>query len=178
MQTRLILISGPPGSGKSTLAQGMARRLSNSVLLDKDCIDEPFSPDDRGVHYTEEIEPRVIRALLNLAVLNLQLGKDVLIDLPWTHVLLNSPEWISRLHECVQTSHAQLRVLECVLSAQTLRARIAQRGLKRDAVKLSAEGWLQFCQTDRIGEVNPLPHHCLDAEMAPDVLLRQALGNL
>ena len=174
--SRLILVSGPPGCGKSTLAEGLARHVRNAVLLDKDCVDEPFSPGNRGPRYTMDIEPKVLQALLNLATLNLRLGKDVLLDVPWTHILLNTPDLIPRLYDCAREEDATLIVLECVLSPDILRKRITQRGLKRDDAKLSTEGWEQFCHTDRIGATNPLPHYRLAVEESPDALIRKALA--
>ncbi len=171
---KLILVSGPPGVGKSTLSKALAARLG-WVLLDKDCIDEPFSPDDRGPQYSEQIEPKVLRALLALATLNLQVGHSVILDAPWTHLVLNEPGWIPLLQETAAAGAAQLLVLECVLSETTLRARIAQRGLPRDAVKLSDDGWAVFQRSDCLGERMPLPHIRLDAEMGADVLLQVAM---
>ena len=51
----LILVSGPPGAGKSTLVRGLAQQVPENlkfVWLDKDQIDEPFSPNNRGDVYT------------------------------------------------------------------------------------------------------------------------------
>src|SRR3989338_10196530 len=91
----LILISGPPGCGKSTFTDALEPKI-RAFVLDKDCIDDLFSPNDRGAHYTKEIEPKVLQGLLNLAERNLNLGHSVIIDVPWTHIMLNSPEWVEK----------------------------------------------------------------------------------
>ena len=175
----LLLISGPPGAGKSTLGRSLARALC-AAILDKDCIDEPFSPGDRGPTYTREVEPRVLAALLNLAQLNLETGLTVLLDVPWTHILLNSPEWIDRIQALAVRCKATLRVVELGLSESALRARLLSRGLDRDQSKLATEeGWTRFRVTDRLGEANPIPGFILlNAEQSPDQVLDSALRAL
>lgn len=170
----LILVSGPPGCGKSTLSKALAqqRRL---VILDKDCIDEPFSPNDRGAHYTQEIEPKVLQALLNLAKLNLSIGSDVILDVPWTHILINSPEWIEKIQSLVLSTHTSLVVLELILSEKELKERLQQRGLKRDQIRLTQMGWEQFKKTDCVGQLNPLKHTILQANQSIEELTAQAL---
>lgn len=176
-QTHLILISGAPGCGKSTLARDVARAIA-AVLLDKDCIDEPFSPNDRGERYSKEVEPKVLQALLNLAELNLNLVRPVILDVPWTHIMLNSSEWIDRIQALAHRTSAQLFVLECQISEPALRERLSRRGLKRDLVKLTPEGWETFKKVDRIGAKNPLPHQIVNVEQPSDASLAEALVSI
>ena len=171
--TKLILVSGSPGVGKSTLA-GRLVPTFGLVWLDKDAIDEPFSPGRRDDYYNREIEPKVLQALLNLARINLRAGQSVLIDLPWTHILLNEPKWVAKIHDFIAETRARLIVLECRLSEATLKKRMSARGLDRDQMKLTQEGWAAFRQRDRLGEKNPLPHHVINGEEWPDLCFEQA----
>jgi predicted kinase len=170
----LILISGPPGAGKSTLSRSLAARL-HATHLDKDCIDEPFSPGDRGPRYTRQIEPKVLAGVLALAELNLRPNHVVLIDIPWTHILYQTPAWRTRIRKLARARRARLIVLELVLPPEVLRARLKNRGLSRDRIKLTRKGWERFARTDRITEKNPLPHQELDATLSRANLLRRAL---
>jgi len=163
----LILVSGPPGIGKSTLSAYLAKELP-AVHLDKDAIDEPFSPNERGEKYNREVEPKVLEGLLGLATLNLRAGHKVILDVPWTHILINSPEWIERINEVVEGTQSVLKVIECVLPENILRERIKKRGLKRDLVKLTDEGWAAFVEMDKIGHKNPFPHFEMDLTEGDD----------
>ncbi|MBL7716316.1 MAG: AAA family ATPase [Bdellovibrionales bacterium] len=174
MKPHLILVSGPPGVGKSTLSQKLAAKL-HATLLDKDAIDESFSPGDRGDRYTRVVEPKVLSALLELAALNLRPGHSVILDVPWTHILLNTPVWVTRIHELVRRKKAKLSIIECTLDETQHRARLKKRGLKRDQFRLSSKGWKKFRKTDRLGELNPLQHFEIDMASSPATVLRKAL---
>lgn len=173
----LILVSGPPGAGKSTFSDALARKLSAAVF-DKDCIDEPFSPDDRGDQYTATIEPKVLFALLALAERNLTLGLSVILDVPWTHLFLNSPQWMDAVKEVSRRTGARLFVFELELPEGDLRMRLKKRGLKRDLERLTDSGWAKFRISDRLGEANPLPHHRFDAKRPVDQNVEKALNVL
>ena len=158
----LILISGAPGVGKSSVAIEIAKQLK-CTLLDKDCIDEPFSPDDRGDHYTKNIEPKVITSLLNLASLNFKVGNSVVIDLPWTHIFINSPNIQKQVLSFVSDELVAFKIIELSLSEELLKQRLKTRNLKRDQWKFSESGWDKFKEVDKILSVNPLEHLLVDA---------------
>jgi len=178
MTPLLVLVSGPPGAGKSTLSRGLVSAFG-FAWLDKDCIDEPFSPGDRGDRYTREVEPRVLAALINLAQINLDAGMSVLVDLPWSHILLNEPSWIERISSLAKGTSSQLAVLECVISPECLKQRMSERGLDRDQTKLQSDlAWADFLKRDRVGEKNPLPHFEIDLEMTRERCLEAGISYL
>jgi predicted kinase len=171
---RLILVSGPPGVGKSSLSIEIAKKL-HSTLLDKDCIDEPFSPDDRGSYYTKNIEPKVITSLLNLSSLNFKAGNDVVIDLPWTHIFINSPKIKKQVLDFVSIESISLKIIELSLSEELLKKRLQTRNLKRDQWKFSDSGWEKFKEVDKILSVNPLDHLLIDTSQSINTNLTQIL---
>jgi predicted kinase len=159
-----VLISGPPGVGKSTLSNVISHALGLAVI-DKDCIDEPFSPNDRGEKYTAEVEPKVLSAIFALCERNFSNGVGLIVDLPWTHILIQNPSWKARVLQISQRFDCDLRVIELVMQEDLLKNRIASRGLERDKTKLSAEGWKQFKITDHIDKVIDLPCMIIDANL-------------
>lgn len=173
----LLLVSGPPGAGKSTLAKALAAEL-RAVLIDKDCIDEAFSPNVRDAHYRDHVEPQVLTAMLHLAALNLGVGNLAILDAPWTHLFLNEPMWIDRVQKTAHAAAARLVILECIISEATLRQRMTARGFARDADRVTDAGWVEFRQLDRLGEANPLPHIMIDAEQSAAAMLRAARAAL
>ena len=173
----LILICGRPGSGKSTLALQLAKEL-RAILLDKDFIDEAFSPGDRGPLYRTSIQPGAYQSLLNLAVPNLLLNHSVILDAPWTHQFFYDPQLGPKVLELAEKTKARLVVFEIELPPEGARERLAKRGLKRDALKLTEGGWKDFLHHQRLGEKNPLPHFLIDGRLSPEECLRQALKYL
>lgn len=172
---RLILISGPPGVGKSTLASALSTKLQ-ATHLDKDCIDEPFSPGDRGDKYTRTIEPKVLTALLALAELNLRPGHAVILDVPWTHIQLNTPSWTKKIRTLAKKTGAQLKVIECHLDEEQHQMRLKKRDYKRDKSRVTREGWKKFRKTDRLSERNPLPHKAIDMNQTREKILELAFN--
>lgn len=173
--SKLILISGPAGAGKSTLAKAIASK-TDAVILDKDCIDDAFHPHDRGEFYTKEVEPKVLQAVLNLAKLNLGVGRIVLLDIPWTHLFYQSPFWIDRIREINEGSDPF--IVELFLDEKKLQERMRQRGLSRDQFRLTEEGWQKFRKTDVPHKRNPLPHFLVDASRKLEDYLPEVLKQI
>lgn len=161
----LILVSGPPGIGKSTLCLELAKNLP-AVLLDKDAVDEPFSPGDRGPHYKENIQPKVVQGMLNLAELNLKCGLSVILDAPWTHMLYHASPLKTQIQDLATRVGARLLVIELAVSEETLKKRISSRGLSRDTCKLTPRGWEEFKRYNRVGTAIDLPCMKVDVEGA------------
>ena len=88
---------------------------------------------------------------------------------------INSPEWIDRIQALAHRTGAKLSVLECQISEKALKKRLAERGLKRDQVKLTPEGWEAFKKADKIGAKNPLPHLVINVEEGVEQAVAQAI---
>lgn len=172
---KLILISGPAGVGKSTLSKVIAKEVG-AVILDKDCIDDAFHPHDRGEFYTKEVEPKVLQAVLNLARLNLEAGRTVLLDIPWTHLFYQSSFWMDRIRG-INDGENPL-VIEMFLEDTQLQERMRVRGLSRDQFRLTKEGWAKFRETDVPHKRNPLPHFLVDASRRLEDYLPEVLKQI
>ncbi|MBF0105759.1 MAG: ATP-binding protein [Deltaproteobacteria bacterium] len=174
----LILISGPPGAGKSHFAAGLAKRLK-AVLLDKDLVDEPFSPNDRGVGYQKKIQPRSVAVLLGLARENLNTVGTVILDAPWTRITHQMPFLCHEFKKLARQNKARLTVFECVISEHKLKKRITDRGLVRDKNKLkNNEAWKDFLSTHCFDQRIKLRHVVMDVEKKHDSLIKKAVRYL
>ena len=170
----LILVCGRPGSGKSTLAKVLAQEF-HAVLIDKDCVDEAFSPGDRGPFYVKEIQPKCYQTLLNIAEPNLQLRRHVILDAPWTHNFLHFPELATQVEKLAAKTGSELAVLDIELPKEVIRQRLMARGFKRDEPKLTKEGWEEFVARHRMGEKNPLPHFLINGQESLEICAKKAI---
>ena len=161
----LILVSGHPGMGKSTLTKKLVLiNEFNLVWLETDPIAEVFSKGNRDENYRRDLEPKILQALFNQAERNFEGGKNVLIDFPWTHLLISNPSLQKQIEDLVEKCDVQLLVLECVLSDEIVwKNRIISRGDERDKIKFATdESWSSFLKDMHYGKSNPLPHVKID----------------
>lgn len=112
--------------------------------------------------------------MLNLAYLNLKIGHSVILDAPWTHLMLKDSAWGRKINELATLHSSKLVVLECILPADILRSRIQSRGLRRDSEKLTDAGWPEFLERNRVGELIPLPRVILEMRQRPNRILVEA----
>jgi len=119
----IVLMAGLPGTGKSALAATLAERLRGTVLS-KDAIRHAlFAP--RDVEYSTEQDDFVMEIMLRAAERTLR--KD-----PQRYVFLDGRTFSRRYQiERVIATAAQWnqswRILECVCSDETARARLREQ---------------------------------------------------
>jgi predicted kinase len=116
----IVLLAGLPGTGKSTLARAVAERL-DAAILSKDAIRHAiFAPPD--VEYSTAQDDFILQVMLEAAAKLLRKR---------THrIIFLDGRTFSRRYQIDQVLHAAKklnqpwRILECVCSDETARARI------------------------------------------------------
>src|SRR3990172_13211345 len=124
---------GVPGSGKTTLSREILRHIW-AVYLDNNHIADAFFPDTRsGVRY-EKLRSRFYKALYTITEENLKLGNSVLLDVP--HIKeVQAARWRAFIRRLAGKANAEMLVIRCLCSEQTLCRRIRSRGKRRDRPK-------------------------------------------
>lgn len=130
-RVRLVVVGGPPASGKSTLAGALADRLG-ATLLSSDRVRKEAHGVDPHVHapagldeglYDEESTRRTYQALASLAAGFLTRGETVVVDASCTR------RWQRDvLAGAARSALAELAELQCWAPADTLQARLRDRG--------------------------------------------------
>ena len=143
----LRIVIGTAGSGKSTIAQRLASEHA-AAYLDKDAMSARFveaaliaagyDPGDResNAFYRERILPLEYDSLLDVAGVNLRLGRPVVIDAPFSPYL-SDPHFITTAAKRFDWPPVDVEVVRVCVSPATLQRRLQERGLQRDRVKLA-----------------------------------------
>jgi predicted kinase len=131
---------GVASSGKTTLAQEILRHIC-AVYLDNNHIADAFFPDIRRGGAYERLRPGFYKVLYTITQENLKLGNSVLLDVP--HVKeVQTIQWRGLIRRLVKKARAELVVIRCFCSEQTLLTRIRSRSEPRDSWKLTH--WDEF----------------------------------
>lgn len=150
-----IAVVGPAGSGKSTVARELARR-AGAVYLDKDTLAGPLveaalaasgnesSDRESNEYYRTHVMPAEYTSLFAVAGDNLRLGHPVVIDAPFA-AYLDSPAFFARSATHGRWPDSPVFVLRVLAPEAVVKARLRERGLERDAVKL--RDWDAFWRT-------------------------------
>jgi len=156
----LILVMGVAGTGKSTLSREILRRL-RAVYLDNNLIADAFFPDTRNGPNYKRLRPKFYKALYRIAEENLKCGNSVLLDVP--HIKeIQTHEWHAFIKNLTRKTESTLVAIRCFCSEKVLRARLSERGEKRDRWKL--EHWQQFISAEPPDVAIPIPHLNLNTE--------------
>lgn len=119
----IVLLAGLPGTGKSTLAHALAEDL-HGAILSKDAIRHAlFAPPD--VEYSTAQDDFVLQIMLKAAAWIVR--KD-----PARIVLLDGRTFSGRYQidfvlNAAQELHQPWRILECICSDETARARLEEQ---------------------------------------------------
>ena len=155
----LLMIVGVAGSGKTTLGHELAKRISNSVFLSKDMLQDSFiSTERRGNSLYEFIRGPTFDILLNFADVQLSHGKTPIIEGPFSknfQLKDRFADWPGHFRKIATDRNTQLLIIRCKpSSSDDLKERLKQRGFARDKSKL--DGWDEWAAFEPIDF--PIPH--------------------
>jgi predicted kinase len=147
MSPRVFIVIGPAGSGKTTIAQQTAQQ-HEAAYLDKDRVSGRFvefaltatghDPTDResNDYYRANLLPLEYETLMDVAGINLRLGRSVVLDAPFG-AYFGEPDYLTRVAEDFQWPPTTITVIRVRVPQDVLRTRLTQRGLDRDRWKLA-----------------------------------------
>jgi predicted kinase len=144
----LVFVLGSPAVGKSRCAKLIARRLG-AAYLDKDTIvtgltealltlagTDPHGRDENR-YYQDHVMDLEYETLLKVATDNLQVGLSVVMDAPFGRYV-GRPEFVDQWARTLEwDDDVRPVVVRVDADDQTIRARMASRGLERDMWKLA-----------------------------------------
>lgn len=179
----LVLGTGLSGSGKSTQLRAIEKNVYDTFIIDKDLMNDTFllqrNMPGNGVEaymlrgpplrrnseeYHDNVKFQSYQYMLELARDNLRFGKHPLIEGNYTKEIS-----IGYLDSVVipffESIDYRMKIVHCHASEDTLRRRIAERGLERDSEKLAS--WNDFISTNPIipKELKRYDHIEVDTEL-------------
>lgn len=143
----VFVVIGSAGSGKTTIAQQTAME-HDAAYLDKDRIcgrlvefalnatgHDPSDRESNG-YYRENLLPLEYQTLMDVAGVNLRIGRSVVLDAPFG-AYFAIPDYLARAAEEFHWPPSEITVVRVQVPQDILRGRLMQRGLERDRWKLA-----------------------------------------
>ncbi len=147
MSPQVFIVIGPAGSGKTTIAQQTAEK-HQAAYLDKDRVSGRFvefalsvtghDPTDResSDYYRNNLLPLEYETLMDVAGVNLRLGRPVVLDAPFGSYF-GDPDYLTRAAKNFHWPPSAITVIRVRVPEDVLRSRLIHRGLERDQWKLA-----------------------------------------
>lgn len=159
-KTSLILLMGVPASGKTTMAKEILKRIW-AIYLDNNFIADAFFSNTRTDPQYLDLRRNLYDVLYRITEENLMVANSVLLDVPHvTH--MQDDKWRVAISERAARCGANLIVIRCFCSEETLHRRISARAEERDRWKL--ENWPEFVRREPLRVPIPFPHLEIDTE--------------
>jgi hypothetical protein len=167
------VVAGPPGSGKTTVARLLlAALVPPPALLDKDTMYGSFAAavlaaacrpmgEREGPWYDEHIKTHEYRGITATAREIRSAGCPVLLSGPFTQYIHDGHRWRSWISEL---GGEPVRLIWVRSDAATLRRRLTERGLERDASKLA--DFAGFCASMHLDSSPAAPHVAIDNRLS------------
>ena len=152
----IVFVVGPAGSGKSTASKQIAQRLK-AAYVDKDTVATGFTEAlltlagtdpherDNNAYYQAHVMDLEYDTILKIATDNLRLGIPVVLDAPFGRYLRRDRFILDAAERLGWPQDARPIVVHVTVNGETIRQRVAARGLERDAWKLAH--WDEFWST-------------------------------